>query len=309
MVVLLKAHVHPSATDVRAYGRSGRRTGRTGRTVGWTVGWLDARTDRRTDSGRKAGRTEGQLEGRTADGRSVARTTVHGRSGGQSDGRTHGQQTCVTVRSLGRSDERTEGRSGGGTTGGRWVGRAYGRTVGPTCGLRDGGIGRSVTADSRWSDGRTVGQTDGTDGRSGGRTHGQMDGQVADVSVVLLSDDLQMSTICSDFFALRVRPCGAPTVGQRGASSKHADSLEVNKHEGKTQLSSSQKGTPLRRTTKRNLHNLSSGLCPAIRPNQEPPRGSAQFAPNSVTSTPGKRGGMSGRPRRLRWDMRRGNDF
>ena len=174
-------------------------------------------------------------------------------------GRTNGQTDMLTVSRR------------------RSVGRTHGRSVGRSVG--SSGVRACV---------RTVGQTDGTevtDGRSDGRTHGQMDGQVADVSVVLLSDDLQMSVVCSVFFALRVRPCGAPTVGQRGASSKHADSLEDNKHEGKTQLSSSQKGKPLRRTTKRNLHNLLSGLCPAIRPNQEPPRGSAQFAPNSVTST------------------------
>ena len=166
-------------------------------------------------------------------------------------GRTNGQTDMLTVSRR------------------RSVGRTHGRSVGRSVG--SSGVRACV---------RTVGQTDGTE-----VTHGQMDGQVADVSVVLLSDDLQMSIVCSVFFALRVRPCGAPTVGQRGASSKHADSLEVNKHEGKTQLSSSQKGKPLRRTRKRNLHNLLSGLCPAIRPNQEPPRGSAQFAPNSVTST------------------------
>ena len=37
-----------------------------------------------------------------------------------------------------------------------------------------------------------------------------------------------------------------------------------------------------------------SGLCPAIRPNHEPLRGSAQFAPNSVSSEVGKRGGLAG---------------
>ena len=47
-----------------------------------------------------------------------------------------------------------------------------------------------------------------------------------------------------------------------------------------------------------------SGLCSAMRPNQEPLRGSAQFAPSSVSSKLGKRGGLSGRPKRLRW-----NDF
>ena len=52
-----------------------------------------------------------------------------------------------------------------------------------------------------------------------------------------------------------------------------------------------------------------SGLCSVIRPNHEPPRGSAQFAPNSVSSEVGKRGGLASKHRRLRWDMRRCNDF
>ena len=42
------------------------------------------------------------------------------------------------------------------------------------------------------------------------------------------------------------------------------------------------------------------GLCSAIRPNNEPLRGSTQVVPDSVTSVVGKRGGGSGIPNKLR---------
>ena len=48
--------------------------------------------------------------------------------------------------------------------------------------------------------------------------------------------------------ALRVRPGGAPRVGQRSAISKHADSEE------KTQMSSNQRGRPQKKDNELNLH-------------------------------------------------------
>ena len=52
-----------------------------------------------------------------------------------------------------------------------------------------------------------------------------------------------------------------------------------------------------------------SGLCSAIRPNQPPPPGSMQGIPGSVSSRSGKLGRGSGRPRKLRQDMRWRNDY